>query len=482
MGNLTSVSSSSSIDDQISKDLLLIGTPNNDDDNADKDETLARQKQQALRRLQRAFVRHDFSVEQRFQACAKVERRRYSPWPQPPRHYPQPDSDVLADRVRGLVYGAALGDAVGLATEFLSKRQVQTFYGDGFDFCPQPTRLYPDTHRIMWMPGDFTDDTDQLLLVMQSLLECLGKFQNAKESDGDNYDVAAPKELSLLSDNDLHQLECDFARRILDWKDQGFPELGDEGGAGLGQHTKRVLTAPEFVQEPSQAAHAIWEQSGRSSASNGALMRTAVTGLAYYWDLPKMQQITSAICRTTHADPKCEASCVAVATIVALLLVQELPTSDNLNSNLDDILRQAHEAAERQLPSGGVEARQELYEWFYSKSTSLEKLNLGDPVGIGYTFKCLGAALWGLRHDTTAATASSQDFCAMIRALTLEGGDADTNATVAGGLWGCRWGFSALPLEWIEQLPHAAWLEAHVQKLLCLLMGHAKPIIAATEP
>ena len=73
---------------------------------------------------------------------------------------------VLADRVRGALFGAALGDAAGLATEFLSAAQAKEFYGSEADFRPGRA-VFPDEHRMMWCPGDWTDDTDQQVLMMR---------------------------------------------------------------------------------------------------------------------------------------------------------------------------------------------------------------------------------------------------------------------------------------------------------------------------
>jgi len=96
-----------------------------------------------------------------------------------------------------------------------------------------------------------------------------------------------------------------------------------------------------------------------------------------------------------------------------------------------------------------------------TKVQALSELALDEGRAIGYTYKCLGAGLWALRCE--------DGFEAAMRALTAEAGDADTNAAVGGALLGCRLGFSQLPSAWIAQLPHAPWLEAHVQKLLFMM-------------
>ncbi|KAJ6647418.1 Nicotinate-nucleotide pyrophosphorylase [carboxylating], partial [Pseudolycoriella hygida] len=68
----------------------------------------------------------------------------------------------LRDRIQGVILGAAIGDAVGLATEFMNKDKAQRLYGDGpikfgnangHDF-------WRDGHRSRWHENDFTDDTD----------------------------------------------------------------------------------------------------------------------------------------------------------------------------------------------------------------------------------------------------------------------------------------------------------------------------------
>mmetsp|Transcript_62960 Transcript_62960/g.148331 ORF Transcript_62960/g.148331 Transcript_62960/m.148331 type:complete len:161 (+) Transcript_62960:1063-1545(+) len=109
--------------------------------------------------------------------------------------------------------------------------------------------------------------------------------------------------------------------------------------------------------------------------------------------------------------------------------------------------------------------------WALSEGESVAGLRLDDTSsGIGYTFKCLGAALWALRHCQTGPGVDGEaEFTRVVRAIVREGGDADTNACVAGAVVGCRLGFSQLPAGWVAELPHASWLEAHAQKLLGLL-------------
>ena len=197
-------------------------------------------RRQAFQRLQKTLAPGRLGAADLLSVVAEVERLRFEPWPAPPSGATCLRREALADRVRGTVFGAALGDAAGLATEFLSKEEAVEFYGPNADFQPGQ-EVFPDEHRMMWCAGDWTDDTDQQILLMQSLLNTKGQ--------------ADP---------------CDFATRLAAWRNSGFAELGDQSAAGLGQTTKAVLNDPEFISAPHKAAAA----HSSKTPSNGGVMRT----------------------------------------------------------------------------------------------------------------------------------------------------------------------------------------------------------------
>src|SRR6201999_3342474 len=72
----------------------------------------------------------------------------------------------IADRVRGVLFGQAVGDALGFGTEFMPKSAVSRHYPDGLsDYAQIGGRFEPCEQ---WRPGDWTDDTDQLLCILDS--------------------------------------------------------------------------------------------------------------------------------------------------------------------------------------------------------------------------------------------------------------------------------------------------------------------------
>jgi len=170
-----------------------------------------------------------------------------------------------------------------------------------------------------------------------------------------------------------------FAKDLLRWAHAGFSELGDVGGMGIGQTVNKVLTHEKFLKEPHVAAHDVWVASGRSIAPNGAVMRTAVLGIPFHEDLERVVKNTLAISKTTHADPRCSASCVAVTTAIANML--------NGETNVDKIVLEAYERAAKLLET--TEQKDELKKVMLEQN--LNQLDLDHAKTIGYTMKVLSS-------------------------------------------------------------------------------------------
>lgn len=291
------------------------------------------------------------------------------------------------DKVDGILFGQAVGDALGLGTEFMSKEQLRACYPDGLNSYHQ---IVQDRHRRRWKQGEWTDDTEQMLCILFSLLE-LGRV-----------DV------------------CDVARRLRHW--------AYTNGRGMDRTVRTVLDQPDFVLDPWAAANRVWEEGGRTMAANGGVMRTCVLGI-WNWENPDaVQAQASQVCRITHADPRCVQSCELVCLVIAALLRGE-EEREALDHSLTHVCS-PHPEILRML--NGLE------------SVGLTHLCLDEPESVGYTFKALGAGLWALLH----ASSFEQGLLAVIH----EGGDADTNAAVAGSVLGARFGRSAIPIHWVDGL------------------------------
>ena len=172
--------------------------------------------------------------------------------------------------------------------------------------------------------------------------------------------------------------------------------------------------------------------------------------------------------KTTHYDDRCVASCVAITTIISLLLREY--------KDVEQIKWQAFKIAEM-----FTEHKQLMKDHLFVNSFA--ELNLEDEITRGFDF-CL---TWVKKHRFTFKTTATA-FCALsmlktksfeqiIEELVREAGDADTysfmfvlcsnfndrNAAVCGAVLGCCIGYSNLPKHWLNGLIHKDWLMKKVE-------------------
>ena len=144
-----------------------------------------------------------------------------------------------ADRARGALYGLAIGDALGMPTQLLSRQQITARWGPlltGFEPAPPG---HPIAAGLP--PGAVTDDTEQAVLLARMLVK--------------NRGVPGPD---------------DWAAALIAWE----LDMAERGSLDLlGPSTKRALTAVLEGTPPQEA--------GRHGDTNGAAMRITPVGIAF---------------------------------------------------------------------------------------------------------------------------------------------------------------------------------------------------------
>lgn len=335
-----------------------------------------------------------------------------------------------ADQIFGTIFGQCIGDAIGLLTEFMTKAEAEKYYRSKVAEGLEYTDKVPDMHRARWEVGDWTDDSDQMLAIMQSVIDNNGKV-----------------------------VPVDVGQKLFTWMKHGIAQLGDSAGMGLGRTTATVLRHPEYSIDPHKCAYEVWDSSQRNIAPNGAVMRTSILGVLQFHSYDAVVDNAVKVCKTTHADPRCVASCVAVAVAIAAMLNRyDTRFIDSNNCfNVALITEFAFNKAVVFIEDQGQ--REELKAAMFAKN--LKKLELCSAGKIGYTLKALGAGFWALRQN---------DFRSAMTELVMEGGDADTNGAVAGALLGCKIGRSNLPANWLYGLRHKEWLENKMDEFMALLV------------
>ena len=176
-------------------------------------------------------------------------------------------------RARGALYGLAIGDALGMPTQLLSRREITERWGGllhGFEPAP------PGHPIAAGMPaGAVTDDTEQAVLLGRLLVRGGGTVD--------------PRELAAA----LVSWEHDMAER-------GSLDL-------LGPSTKRAVAAV--------LAGTLPEEAGASGDTNGAAMRIAPVGIAVAPD-PPLSRDPSAPDPATRSDLSTLVDHVVAASLV----------------------------------------------------------------------------------------------------------------------------------------------------------------------
>jgi ADP-ribosylglycohydrolase len=358
----------------------------------------------------------------------------------------------VINKILGCIYGQALGDAYGLSTEFETKADVTKAYGDK----PVP---FPDCfetpHNRRWDTGDWTDDTDQMILIMETIIE-----------------IGEPSaEL--------------FAFKLLDWIENGFPELGDYGGSGLGATVAAVCHHPKFLENPHLAARSRWLASGKQLAANGehngnniikyqsitrltnclsniiieyytgSVMRTSILGCHNFKDEKAVIENTELLGMATHFDPRCRASCIAITLAISRIL-QGAPCSTK--EEIDKLIEELVKSTLKAVPELVGPQKRQFVNYVNATAEDISKLKLDDPNKIGYCYKSFASGYYALR--------SLKGFKETMNDIVKEGGDADSNACVAGAIWGVKHGYTALPQEWLRAMPNKEWLDEKIIEFL----------------
>ena len=247
----------------------------------------------------------------------------------------------LNDRIYGILFGQAIGDALGLAAEGMSCDRVATTYPNGVNGYAD---IIQDDFRKRWAPGEWTDDTNQMLCILDSLLE-----------------------RRTVDPNDI-------AARFVRWF--------HHDGRGIGRHTYNILRMPQYAQRPYEISEFFWKFSRCNSAPNGALMRTCITGIWDYRDEAAVYENTENICRLTHFDPRCVGLCVIIAHIIRSELLGQTVTESDLLAL-------------------GARYAPEIEEFVrLGFQPDIAELCLDDPDTRGYTLRTLAAGLWAYNFGT----------------------------------------------------------------------------------
>lgn len=306
--------------------------------------------------------------------------------------------EVTADRLTGILVGAACADALGAGYEF----------GGPVD-ASRPILM---RGQGAFAPGEWTDDTAQLLAIA----------------------------LAVADGADLRTIEGEdaVAGRLQDWylsparmKDIGihsaavFAQVATWPAPGLGERFRAAAEAKE-VARPG------------SSGGNGAVMRTAAVAMALHADPSAMVAAAMRLGSMTHADDQSSQACAVWCLAIRAALLAANP------SDIVALADAVHADLTRYLPTHAKEWSAILTDAFGTSPTDYYAYRPSN----GYCVTTVRAAWAAVTGTPVPIDAPGRHLTLASEAAVRGGGDTDTVACVAGALLGAMWGYSAVPLQW----------------------------------
>lgn len=174
------------------------------------------------------------------------------------------------NRMNGVLYGVAIGDALGAPLEFMSASAIKQRHGTVTEMIGGG-----------WLdvaPGEVTDDTQMTLCVAEGIIS----------NPQDPY--------------------VEIGRRFIEWYDTQPKDIGNTCAMSImyAQHLANGSTPS--TEDWFNAAHETHIATGGKSAGNGTLMRTAYPAI-FYRDISKAMRIANGISKMTHFDPLAATAC-----------------------------------------------------------------------------------------------------------------------------------------------------------------------------
>ncbi len=300
--------------------------------------------------------------------------------------------ETLKSKYTGCMVGAAIGDALGKQNEGQSREDILsrgyvTDYGEAEAGCPgEKLRA-----------GQYTDDTEQMIVLAQSIIDCGG------------FDVE------------------DFAVRIARW---GVDALNDP--------VRKSLVGPSSAAAIAKLNSGIsWKEAGSGIPSCGSAMRVAPIGL-FYADLKEIESNAALSSVPTHNSKGAIAGAVAVAIAVRCALdgmdCFELIKEASARASKHDINLGKKIGLSYRLRT---EQPQEVF------------IRLGTSYLVYETVPC--AFYCFSKHF-------EEPEKAVIEAANA-GGDTDSIACVTGALCGALHGVGSFPQRWINGLENKDLIE-----------------------
>jgi ADP-ribosylglycohydrolase len=307
------------------------------------------------------------------------------------------------EKVRGCLFGGAIGDALGYKVEFKSLSSIRASYGEQGIKEPEETN------------GQFvvSDDTQMVMFTLEGLTRGLGKT-----------DETILEEIRLA---------------YIDWlSTQSPPEIGWKSRGEI-CNDKRLwfLRAPgnTCLSASRTGAHGTLTKPINDSKGCGGVMRSAPLGLVKTWSPQEAFNMGCRVAAITHGHPSGYLSAGALSCLICHLI-----NGKHIREALTETLPLLEKS------DGGEETLDSLTKAIdLSSSKDTDIVEGISQLGEGWTGEeALAIAVY--------AVLRASNFQEAVTIAANHDGDSDSTASIAGQLYGAWYGDSALPASWIDKL------------------------------
>ena len=307
--------------------------------------------------------------------------------------------NISLDRISGCLLGAAIGDALGMPNEDLSKKRSLDLYGGPIkDFIP-PHRDSVNGHLNK---GYYTDDTQLTLTIAESIIECKG-----------------------LNPERLASSFCTWYKS----KDER------NRGHACSQACERLL------------AGVPWYEAGANKAGVGGAMRVAPVGLWCAGQPGDVAEMAALSCQITHRNLVAIDGAVIMAHAVSILVTADHSGKSLINTLMKSV-RSSEFKTKLQDVDFALKSRLGIDEAIQMLGNS-EAAAEAVPLAL---FMFLSSPRDYANAVLNAANATGE-----------VGGDTDTIACMVGALSGAYNGISSIPAPWVKDVERSKEIQEIAQ-------------------
>lgn len=317
------------------------------------------------------------------------------------------DKNTLKDKILGVFYGVAIGDAMGMPTTFMSREQIKIKFGKVTDFLEAP--MEGSVHSRL-VRGEYTDDTELTYMVADSII-----------SRG-------------------HIDPEDMANRLVKWADDND-----------------ILNTTLIGPSTRGAIHNLksgmsYRETGKNGTTNGCAMKISPVGIydAFSEDEKTVKDVINA-CLCTHN------TALAISGAAAITFAVKNAISDGKNpGNVFDASLKGADLGARLMGNSGDSIVRRIQE-----AANIANASNDFDLFLDSLYNFILKPQWALTEDSVPAAISvflraRGNFRESILMACNLGADSDTIGGMVGAMAGSYAGFRKIPGEWIKTIDDSA--------------------------